>query len=61
MNNQAGIQDNRNNPARIPPASKLIQARQASMRATELLQIISNVFITIMYSKTVRDKMGIYP
>ena len=61
MNNQAGIHTRRNNPARIPPAAKLIQDRYTSMTTIEPLQIISNVFIPIIYNEITVSKMGIIP
>jgi hypothetical protein len=61
MNNQAGIQSRRNNPVRVPPVAKLIQDRQTSTMTIEPLQIISNVFMPIIYNETARPKMGIIP
>ncbi len=61
MYNQAGMQSKMKDPAKILPAVKLIQARQARTTAIEPLQINSNVFIQIMYNQTARAKMGFIP
>jgi hypothetical protein len=61
MNNQAGIHSKRNNPVKTPPVAKLIQERYASMTTIEPLQIISNVFILVIYNEITGSKMGIIP
>jgi hypothetical protein len=61
MNSQAGIHSRRKAPARIPPAAKLIQAKQARIMRTEPLQNNSNVLMRTIYNKNAEAKMGFLP
>jgi hypothetical protein len=47
------MQNSNNEPTRIPPARKLLQARKARIARIEPLQIISNVVIWTMYNEMI--------
>ena len=61
MYNQIGIQSSKNEPTKIPPARKLLQARKAKIARIDPLQIISIVVMQTMYNETTGVKMGSIP
>ena len=61
MYSQSGIQNSSKDPVRIPPATKLLQARNARTMRIEPLQIISNVVMPRLYNKMTQERMGIIP
>lgn len=55
MYNQTGIQNSNNEPTKMPPARKLLQASTARIARIEPLQIISNVVMETIYNEMNSD------
>ena len=61
MYNQIGTQDSNSAPARIPPPTKLLQARNTRITRIVPLQIISIVVMQRIYNEITKANMGIIP